>query len=547
WAQVLGLAQVGRHDNFFELGGDSILGLQVIAQAKQVGLSLTPRQLFQQQTVEALAAAARLEVDMSPVIHAEQGAVSGTFPMTPAQRWWFEQQLSEPHHWNQSLMVMMAESPDHRRLERAIRWVLEQHDALRCRFDPANGLTGRIEAVASSGELLVVVDLANLVDSEVQAAIARVAERYQQNLELEQGPLFLAVLFELGAGQPARILFIAHHLVVDGVSWRILLEDLQQAYLHEEGTPPIVRPKTTSIKQWTEAAQVMADSTTVLEELAFWENQKPSGDLSLPVDDPHGDRTEASAETWPILFTSKETDALLREVPSAYRTQVNDLLLAALVQTFHRWTGKTHLLLDLEGHGREPFVPGTDLARTVGWFTSIFPLLLRLPHGSTGEVVKGIKEQLRAVPSGGVGYGLLRYLAHSPETARLRDHTPAHVCFNYLGQLDRGASAESLFELASEPTGKEHGRSNRMRYEFNINADVTEGRLTVLWTYSRARIGRATMERLVTSYRRYLCDLIAHCCSPEAGGYTPTDFPDVDIDQQALDTILQSMERSHAR
>jgi amino acid adenylation domain-containing protein/non-ribosomal peptide synthase protein (TIGR01720 family) len=546
WAQVLGLPQVGRHDNFFELGGDSILALQVIAQAKQIGLSLTPRQLFQQQTIHALAVAAHLEADRSPAIQADQGTVSGSFPMTPAQRWWFEQRLSEPHHWNQSLMVTLSEPPDRARLARAIRWLLDQHDGLRSRFERTNATTARIEAAVSPDEALVVIELHQQADSEISTAIAREAERYQQSLDVERGPLFRAVLFYPGPQRPAMLLFIAHHLVVDGVSWRILLEDLQRVYRDEAGVAPAAWPKTTSIKQWTEAAQQAAQSETVLNELPFWEKQVSSELSGLPLDHPAADGTEASAETCPVTFTRAETEALLREAPAAYRTQVNDLLLAALAQTFQRWTGQGHLLVDLEGHGREPFVPGTDLSRTVGWFTSIYPLLLRLPQGSTGEVIKGIKEQLRAVPSGGVGYGLLRYLSQHPGAVRLQQPPSPQVCFNYLGQLDRGTAGQSLFELAAGPTGREHGPSNVMRYEFNINADITDGCLTVNWTYSRARIDRSTMDRLAASYRRHLCDLIAHCCSPEAGGYTPSDFPDVDLDQDALDTILQSME-SHAR
>jgi non-ribosomal peptide synthase protein (TIGR01720 family) len=343
------------------------------------------------------------------------------------------------------------------------------------------------------------------------------------------------------------LLLIAHHLVVDGVSWRILLEDLQRAYLHREGAPSTPQLKTTSIKQWTEAAQHAAGSEAVLSELGFWEKQDSPQECSLPLDVPAADRTEASADTCHVQFTREETEALLREAPAAYHTQVNDLLLAALAQTFHRWTGKDHLLLDLEGHGREPFVAGTDLSRTVGWFTSIYPFLLRLPQGSTGEVVKGVKEQLRAVPSGGVGYGLLRYLSRHPDAAGLRHQTAPQICFNYLGQLDRGTNGQTLFELAGGPTGKEHGASNPMRYEFNINADITDGCLTVSWTYSAARVSRATMDMLAASYRRHLRELIAHCCSPEAGGYTPSDFPDVQLGQDDLDTILQSMERSHAR
>ena len=539
--------QVGRHDNFFELGGDSILGLQVITQAKEIGLSLTPRHLFQQQTVERLAAVVNLESPAMPAIQAEQGLVSGVLPLTPAQHWLFEQQLSEPHHWNQSLMVTMSEAPDQARLARALRTVIERHDALRTRFDLSNGLTARIEAIVPCEDLLLSVDLSQVSDQELAAAVSNEAERYQQSLNLEQGPLFRAVLFDLGPNRPGRLLLIAHHLVVDGVSWRILLEDLEQAYLAEEGSALVVPPKTTSIKQWTEAAQALAESGALLGELDFWAKQDRSTDRSLPLDDPAGERTEASAEICHVGFSREETEAMLRQAPAAYRTQVNDLLLAALLQTFHRWTGKEELLLDLEGHGREPLIPGADLSRTVGWFTSIFPLLLRLPGGSTGEVVKDIKEQLRAVPSGGVGYGVLRYLTRSPETERLRRQTAAQVCFNYLGQLDQGGAEQTLFALAPEPTGREHGSSNRMRYELSINADVTEGRLSVSWTHSRARIKPATIEMLAASYRQRLRDLIAHCCAPDAGGYTPSDFPDVEIEQGALDNILEIMERNHAR
>ena len=445
------------------------------------------------------------------------------------------------------LMALVDHAPDQARLARALPTVIERHDALRTRFDLSNGPTARIEAIVPCEDFLLSVDLSQVSDQELAAAVSNEAERYQQSLNLEQGPLFRAVLFDLGPNRPVRLLLIAHHLVVDGVSWRLLLEDLERAYLAEEGSALVVPPKTTSIKQWAEAAQALAESGVPLGELEFWAKQKRSTHRSLPLDDPTGGRTGGSAETCHVEFSREETEALLRQAPAAYRTQVNDLLLAALIQTFHRWTGEEQLLLDLEGHGREPLIPGTDLSRTVGWFTSIFPLLLRLPGGSTGEVVKDIKEQLRAVPSGGVGYGVLRYLTRSPETERLRRQTAAQVCFNYLGQLDQGGAEQTLFALAPEPTGREHGSSNRMRYELSINADVAEGRLSVNWTYSRARIKPATIEMLAASYRQRLRDLIAHCCAPDAGGYTPSDFPDVEIEQGALDNILEIMERNHAR
>ena len=238
---------------------------------------------------------------------------------------------------------------------------------------------------------------------------------------------------------------------------------------------------------------------------------------------------------------------MLRNAPAAYQTQINDLLLTALVHTFSDWTGSDRLLIDLEGHGREEVFPELDLSRTIGWFTSIFPVSLTLPHGSAGDRLKAIKEQLRSIPSAGVGYGARRYASIPSVMDRLRTAPPAQVCFNYLGQLDHAVVDRGLFTLAKESAGREHGSNNPMRYELTISAEITDGRLGMTWSYSRARYDRSTIERLSAGYRHQLSGLIAHCLSAEAGGYTPSDFPDVDIEQDALDAILEKVEQSHAR
>jgi non-ribosomal peptide synthase protein (TIGR01720 family) len=343
-------------------------------------------------------------------------------------------------------------------------------------------------------------------------------------------------------------LLIAHHLVMDGVSWRILLDDLQTAYAQQlEGRSIHLPEKTSSFKQWAERMLLFAESDALRHELEHWDHSERGASSPVPVDHPEGDRTEQMGEAIACSLTEEETEALLRNAPAAYQTQINDLLLTALAQTFTGWTGSDRLLIDLEGHGREDLFPDLDLSRTVGWFTSIFPVALVLPQGSLGKMLKSIKEQLRKIPSGGVGYGALRYLSSSAGADRLRTQLPAQVCFNYLGQLDPGAPERRLFTLAPESTGGEHATTNPMRYELTISAEIAAGRLGMTWSYSRSRYRRTTIETLGASYRQYLCELITHCLSIDAGGYTPSDFPDVDIEQDALDALLEKVERSHAR
>ncbi|MEO8338101.1 MAG: amino acid adenylation domain-containing protein [Nitrospirota bacterium] len=547
WAQVLGLPRIGRYDNFFELGGDSILALQVISQAKQEGFSLTPRHLFQHQTIAELCTAEDIEKHVARQIHAEQGIVTGALTVTPVQQWFFEQDLPNPHHWNQSILVTVQNSLDQSALECAVDHVLAHHDILRARFSKRAAWSQRIDT-PQNGTTIPRIDLSQLPEGRQAEALASSASEYQRNLHLEQGPIFQVVRFDFGETRPARLLLIAHHLVIDGVSWRIILEDLQTAYVQQQEGWSIRLPgKTSSYKQWAERMQTFAQSDTLRHELEYWDHPGRRVSSPVPVDHPEGDRMEQTVEAIACSLTEDETEALLRNAPAAYQTQINDLLLTALVQTFTGWTGSDRLLIDLEGHGREDLFPDLDLSRTVGWFTSIYPVALTLPQGSLGNVLKSIKEQLRKIPSGGVGYGALRYLESSAGADRLRTQLPAQVCFNYLGQLDQGVVDRRLFALAHESTGSEHAPDNPMRYELTISAEIAEGKLGMTWSYSGARYRRTTIERLSASYQSHLRILIAHCLSIDAGGYTPSDFPDVDIEQDALDAILEKVERSHAQ
>jgi len=234
-------------------------------------------------------------------------------------------------------------------------------------------------------------------------------------------------------------------------------------------------------------------------------------------------------------------------VAGAYHTRIEDLLLTALARTIAGWTGCAETLVDLEWHGREDLFPDLDVSRTVGWFTTIHPMLLRVEGQDAGDDVKSIKEQLRRIPGRGIGYGVLRYLLKSGAEVALRRRPGSEVCFNYFGQLDRALAERSMFDLAQESVGKEHGPANRLPYELTVNAEVLRDRLSLTWSYSRNRYRRTTIERLGQAYLNHLQALITHCTSSEAGGYTPSDFPDVEIGQDALDTILERMDESHAR
>jgi non-ribosomal peptide synthase protein (TIGR01720 family) len=532
WTQVIHLDQVGIHDNFFELGGDSIQAIQIVAKINQEGFRFTPRDLFRHQTIAELAALGAQRT----AVPADQGVVQGPVPLTPIQRWFFDQALKEPGHWNQALLVEVPPGLDARRLESAVQRLLAHHDALRLRFQPGNGGWQQANAGIETAVPFDVVDLSITPSEARRAAIEAAAEAAQASLDLTNGPLMRVTYFDLGPRDAGRLSVVIHHLAVDGISWRILMEDLRAVYQQlQRGEPVQLPPKTASFAQWAERLVTVARSGALDTELAYW--LTPAVVRPVPVDG-SGDNSEASARTVSIALDQAETHALLQEVPAAYRTTVNDVLLTALTMAMARWSGEPALLLDLEGHGREELVGDLDVSRTVGWFTAIFPVLLAAPAGGgPGGALKTIKETLRAVPGKGVGYGLLRYLSPDPQTGeRLARLPQPQVIFNYAGRVDDPQSA--AFRRAAERAGSNHASSGARRHVLEISAVVADARLQMSWTYSENLHQAATIERLAQAYRDELRTLIAHCLSPGAGGYTPSDFPSAGLDQRGLDELI---------
>ncbi|GAB1541057.1 hypothetical protein NUACC21_37270 [Scytonema sp. NUACC21] len=541
WQQLLGIEPVGIYDNFFELGGDSVLSIQIIARSNQAGLQFTPKQVFEHQTIAELAAV----VDTIDTIQAEQGLVMGLLPLTPIQHWFKEQKLADPHHWNQAMLLKVGQPIDPTLLEQVVCYLLQHHDALRLRF--VQEQLSWQQAIAGSGETVPFsrLDLSALPEVEQERAIEAAANELQTSLNLSEGPLVRVALFNLGGQKPDRLLVVIHHLAVDVVSWRILLEDLQTAYNQlSQGKAIQLPPKTTSFKQWAKHLKVYAQSPVLQQELDYWLTEPRRWVSPLPVDYPQCANTVVSARTVSVELSIDETEVLLQEVPATYRTQIDGVLLTALVQAFARWTGERSLLVDLEGRGREVIFPNIDLSRTVGWFTTLYPVLLDLEDVAHPDaVLNAVKEQLRCIPNEGIGYGILRYLSENGAiTEKLRSLPQAEVSFLYLGQLDRGMPNSSLFVPTDEPIGLLHSPRGSRSHLLEVNGFVTGGCLHLNWTYSENLHQRATVEALAQDCVATLRALIAHCQSPEAGGYIPSDFPLALLDRDELDKAFGSIE-----
>ncbi|NMZ19529.1 non-ribosomal peptide synthetase [Pseudomonas rhodesiae] len=516
WSDVLGVSQVGLDDNFFELGGDSIISIQVVSRARQAGIRLSPRDLFQYQSVRGLAQIASFE--QLAVI--DQGPVSGDVILTPVQASFFEQAIPARQHWNQSLLLTPREALVPARLEAALTRLINHHDALRLRFVERDGQWQQQHAAPITEAALWQTQVAD--DNE----LAALCDEAQRSLDLARGPLLRAVLLTMTDGTQ-QLLLVIHHLVVDGVSWRVLLDDLQQAYRHAA-----LPAKTSAYQQW--AQQLQAHALTLDAQLPYWQAQSMA--TELPCDNPHGGLQNRLGRTLEIRLDAEHTRQLLQDAPAAYRTQVNDLLLTALARVISRWSQQPAALIQLEGHGREDLFDSLDLSRTVGWFTSLFPLRLQA-NGELSSAIKAVKEQLRAVPHKGIGYGLLRYLGTPDARASLARQAAPRITFNYLGQFDRQFDEAALFVPSPRGSGQAQDPEAPLANWLTVEGQVYGGELALRWGFSSEMFDETTVQRLADDYAAELKAVIELCCATPAGQVTPSDFPLARLSQAQLDGL----------
>jgi amino acid adenylation domain-containing protein/non-ribosomal peptide synthase protein (TIGR01720 family) len=534
WASVLSLDRVGVNNNFFELGGDSIHTIQVVARANQVGLRFTTRQMFQHQTIAELAEV----VAVDSQVEVEQDLVLGPVPLTPAQRWLLEESVQGVHLPGQAMLLQIDGPVKPDLLEQAVRQLLIHHDALRTSFSQAGAVWQQVIGAPTEALSIADFDISALSELQQNEFIETQATEMRRSLHSSAGPPLPIAVFHRGDDKPNQLLFVAHRLVADYPSWRILLEDFQQAYGQLSQSKPLRLPaKTTSFASW--ANHLFNGARPELEELSYWLSEPRSRVGRLPVERAKASE-EQSAQTVIVSLNASETGALLGDVHSAYNTRTSDLLLAALALAISGWSGQRTVIVDLEGDGRRGRVKEADLSRTVGFFTTVFPALLDLTEAfATDDVIKAVKEQLRLIPNDGAGYGLLRYRSDGDAVAKSLGALPqAELSFNYIDRFDQAAEmpAFSTVRAFFEPEPSPPASSP---YLMQVNAGVVDGQLRIAWTYCADLLARSTVEHVAQTFIGELEKIIAHCQSPGAGGSTPSDFRLAKLTQRKLDELAR--------
>ncbi|MFC0210898.1 non-ribosomal peptide synthase/polyketide synthase [Paenibacillus chartarius] len=518
WQTVLGVKAIGISDNFFELGGDSIKSIQVSSRLHQAGYKLEIKHLFQYPTVAAL----------SPFVQpvgrsADQGEVTGESKLTPIVRWFFENSFADLHHFNQAVTLYREDGYDEAALRQAMRAIAEHHDALRLVFRQSDREVTAYNRGISEGELysMETIDFRGVADCA--QAIEAKANELQRSIDLQEGPLLKLGLFRCDDGD--HLLIVVHHLAIDGVSWRILFEDISAAYEQAlQGADIRLPAKTDSFRTWAERLSAYAVSPAMEAERTYWEQLAAADCEPLPRDFAQEHALMRDSEAITVQWTQEETELLLKQAHRAYNTEVNDLLLTALGLAIHRWTGLQRVAVELEGHGREPIIPDVDITRTVGWFTSQYPVVLEMDAGKPlAYRIKSVKEGLRRIPNKGIGYGILKYMSVHPDDKRARAFAAKpDISFNYLGQFDQDLHNNAL-QVSPYPSGRSVSDSLARTHALDVSGMIAGGKLALTLDYSGMQYRRETMERLAGLLGESLKEVLAHCAAKERVELTPSD------------------------
>lgn len=530
WKQLLKLDDVGIHENFFNLGGDSILSIQLVSRAAKAGLQFNVRTVFKNPTIAELAVCSASACTNE---FAEQGRVTGASAPIPIQHWFFEQNFAFPDYWNQTVLLDLHSSIDSTLLHSALTQIVNQHDVLTSSF-VREGTSYTQHFGLAQAPQLEHADLAKCDSSLLDAELTRLCEETQAGMCLSDGIVFKAVLVHTHDSQPNKLILSAHHLVVDVVSWRIILEDLHHSCEQLlAGKPVKLMAKTSAYKQWAKRIQQYSQKEIAVADKQHWQDlDRLPG--AIPVDFHQGNNTLASLEKIELNLDTELTRKLLRQSHQAYRTDANALLLTALAESVGRWCKGSEIKIDLEGHGREDIDEQLDVSRTVGWFTTIYPVLLSACAGDWHIGIKTNKERLKSIPQRGFSYGSYRYSNAQPQLSVEK----SQLIFNYLGQLDSTFQENSLFSFAEQNTGRDIHPDNHRAYLLEVNCWIKKGQLHVSFGYSNHAHKRTTIETLARDYLVILAQLIEHCAMQTGPHYTPSDFPLAKLGQQVIDEIL---------
>ncbi|MFD9620587.1 condensation domain-containing protein [Streptomyces virginiae] len=566
FAEVLGRAEVDAGHSFTGLGGDSIQAIQVVSRARAAGLVVSTRDVLRAESVSALAATARARSrageDAGPAVPPRR---LGPLAPTPIMGWLAE--LGGPvDTYNQSLVLRTPPGFGAAAAERTVQALLDTHEMLRLRLPDGIGAAGAEPVVPPAGsvaaaDLLELVDARGTGEAELPALTRERMRAARRLLSPREGHMLRAVLLDRGAGQQGRLALVVHHLVVDGVSWRILQDDLRSCWTAlAEGREPALEPAATPFAHWADLLRAEATSGRRTTEADRWAAALRVAPQPLAgVRAPGGLDPESPENTLTLTLGPDVTGPLLTTAPGLVNGTVNDVLLTALALAVlgrrdadgqDAGDEEGAVLVDVEGHGREDVVDGTDLSRTVGWFTTVFPVRLALGRPDLDEARAGgpavgaalrlVKEELRAVPDKGIGFGLLRHL-NSRTGPDLAARGIPEIGFNYLGRFPMGGDAPWDAAPGHDFALDDADEGLPMAHAVEVNAAAHEGpdglTLSATWTWAGNAIPGSRVHDLAQEWFTMLRAVVTHAARPDAGGLTPSDVSLVQVSQADLDTF----------
>ncbi|UCH98458.1 MAG: amino acid adenylation domain-containing protein [Candidatus Aminicenantes bacterium] len=532
WEKVLGQRPVGVNDNFFQVGGDSIKIIQVISYLNKQGYKLKMTDIFRNPRISDLAPLVK-KIERIPI----QEPVSGILPLTPIQKWFFENRVVDRHHFNQAVMLYAAEGFAEVGLRAVFSKLPEHHDALRMTFKEEHGEVIQINHGLEYPSSLEVYDFRGCKDA--LAMLEAEANQIHASIDMENGPLMKVGLFHLDDGD--RLLVTVHHLVIDGVSWRILLEDFLRLYRQYKKQKHFSLPlKSDSLKIWAEQLAAYANSKEFLKEKTYWQELDSKAFPVLRKDFEEEKNLWRDTRTTLFRLTREQTHHLLTRANEAFGTEINDLLVTALGLATRKIYGHETLVIAMESHGREGILApmaaamdmDIDISRTIGWFTCIYPVGLDFSPGwDLSRQIKEVKERLRQVPNKGVGYGMLKYLTAREHKEGISFTLKPQIIFNYLGQFDEEIR-QSSFEIVNPPAGNPMSLNAQRNYELEVSGMVIDNRLQMSIGYNTGQYKTETIETLGKHFKIELERVISFCSNREERDLTPGDltYPGLSIE-----------------
>ena len=525
--QVLQVESISSDDNFLHMGGDSIKAIQISSRLKEHGLKIKVKDILSHPRIGEMVLCIQKDLD----ILNNQEQATGNFKPTPIICWFFRQNFPESGYYTQSVLLELKQDIDIKKMNSVLGAIINHHDSLRINWNSDTGEFYYNNCYKKSTDILVVCNLSSYSYPEQLTEMQQKGEELKAAFLLESGLLFKACLFILGCSG-ARLLLAAHHIVIDAVSWRIILEDIYRLYTSGAGENNQKLPlKTDSFRNWCLALDDVADNMTDNEK-EYWQTAAGT-ECSLRTDYDLGDDTISVCHTARMQLPQNETEHLLTVANKAYNTKAEDLLITSLAVTLRNFTEKDEIVIELEGHGRQVELNGINISRTVGWFTAMYPVVFNIESNDLQKQITSVKETLRKIPGNGIGFGVGRYTGKC-----LRDTMYRLVRFNFLGSFDE-FDDNDLFRISDEESGSDISGKNHLTCLLDINAFVKGKCLEISLTYSRNKFKDTVMKDFLLRWQTNLKDIIRHCASRQQTEFTPSDFDTLDLSQDELDLLFK--------